>query len=178
MALHSYRLCALLFIAIMLAESRAEESDGTGSSAAAVSTPTVYSGLDKKIAGYTPASDVDAHKMIDVDMMMIEQKFSSCTPGAAMTEATSIYTTGRNSKKSSGFRNIKGFGLKAKEPLGDLFIASRRQASMTLTPWSKRPLPGRTSQLPVRQRLFGATRPRQAPPEAPLLDLVMPGSRL
>ena len=123
MALHSYRLCALLFIAIMLAESRAEESDGTGSSAAAVSTPTVYSGLDKKIAGYTPASDVDAHKMIDVDMMMIEEKFSSCTPGAAMTEATSIYTTGRNSKKSSGFRNIKGFELKAKEPLGDLFIA-------------------------------------------------------
>ena len=119
MVRHAVVAVLVVAAAISIAPASAEEDDGIGGST--VSTPVLFTGA--MIGGYTPASDVDAHKMIDVDMMMIEQKFSSCTPGAAMTEATSIYTYGQNSAKSSGFRNIKGFGLKAKEPLGDLFIA-------------------------------------------------------
>jgi hypothetical protein len=68
-----------------------------------------------------PTNDMSSYSVIDLDIKAI---IDETTKGTAdgYTAATKIYTEGANSKKSDGtLRNIKGWTIKAAEPLGKLY---------------------------------------------------------
>ena len=110
------RLAVLLATAIV-APSFAEESDATSAPCAA---PELYTG--KVIVGYTPASNVVEHAKIDQDMKSMQKNMAQCTKDG-WAAARKVYEEGEASKKSDGKRTIKGFSMKAGEPIGDIYIA-------------------------------------------------------
>ena len=60
-----------------------------------------------KIAGNELHTDVTDHSLIDVDQKQMEAFLMEFPPNFSM--AKEIYSEGKNSKKSSGMRTLKGF---------------------------------------------------------------------
>ena len=57
------------------------------------------------MAGFTPATDVEAHAMIDLDMTAINDAMGD----GDYATANDIYRNGSNSVKGTGFRTLAGF---------------------------------------------------------------------
>jgi len=65
------------------------------------------SGPSGTLAGYNPASDVEQHARIDMDIRDIEAAHASDPPDYVTSKG--IYTNGKNSDSNGEFRTIQGF---------------------------------------------------------------------
>ena len=65
------------------------------------------------MAGFTPATDVSDHAMIDLDMTAINNAMGD----GDYATANDIYNNGANSVKGTGYRTLAGFSKSVLRPL-------------------------------------------------------------
>jgi hypothetical protein len=96
-------------------------NEGGGAVTALCDESSLLPAATDKISGYTPGSDVRQHARLDLDQVLM----STYMKAGDYNNAKSVYTNGKNSKKSNSMRTLAGLSdnnnkLKG-EPLADMY---------------------------------------------------------